>query len=158
MIVGHRAALSALVVLLVVLHLILRVGMGLGQLVPDLVVIAVLLAARQMRAGWAAGLGLLLGMVEGAIVPETFGASALALALLGYLGSRTRDVFAGDSPVLLAFYLFAGKWLYDVLLYVILLVSARPGPASSLLLISPLLGLYAAAAGLAAYSAYRTLS
>lgn len=155
---NNRAALIALVVLLVVLHFVLRVGVGLGQLVPDLVTVAVLLAARQVRPGWAAGLGLLLGILEGAVVPLTFGASALALTLLGFLASRTREAFSGGGMVFLAFYLFAGKWLYDILLYTIVLASARPGPASTLLLISPLAAVYATAAGLVAYSAYRTLS
>jgi cell shape-determining protein MreD len=150
--------LFALVASLVVLHFVLRVGLGLGQLVPDLIAVAVLLAARELRPGWAAGLGLLLGVLEGAVVPPTFGASALALTVLGFLASRLRDLFSGGGTVFLAFYLFAGKWLYDILLYLIVLVNARPGPASSLLLISPLAALYAAAAGLVAYSAYRTLS
>jgi hypothetical protein len=118
----------------------------------------VLLAARQMRPGWAAGVGLLLGILEGAVVPLTFGASALALTVVGYLGSRTREVFSGGGLVFLAFYLFAGKWLYDILLHLILLADATPGPASALLLISPLTALYVAAAGLVAFTAYRTLS
>lgn len=155
---GSRIALAALVVLLAVLYFVLRVGMGLGLLVPDLIVVAVLLAARQLRPGWAAGVGLLLGVLEGSVFPLTFGASALALTLVGYLGSRTRDVFSGGGLVFLAFYLFAGKWLYDIVLYVVVLALVRPGPPSALLLISPLAALYAAAAGLVAYSAYRTLS
>lgn len=153
-----RGALIALVAILVVLHFFLRVGLGLGPLVPDLVVVAVLLAARQMRPGWAAGLGLLLGILEGAMVPFAFGASALVLSVLGYLGARTREFVAGYSPVFLVFYLFAGKWLHDALLYLVVLVNARAGPASFLLLISPLAALYAAIAGLVVFSAYRTLS
>lgn len=155
---GSRMALTVLVVLLVALHFVLRVGLGLGELFPDLIVVAVLLAARQLRPGWAAGVGLLLGILEGAVVPLTFGASALALTVVGYLGSRTREIFSGGGPAFIAFYVFAGKWLYDVLLYLTLLADARPGPATALLLISPLAALYAAAAGLAAFAAYRTLS
>ncbi|HEX2090894.1 MAG TPA: hypothetical protein VHG28_00775, partial [Longimicrobiaceae bacterium] len=83
---------------------------------------------------------------------------ALALTLLGFLASRSRELFSGGGTIFLAFYLFVGKWLYDILLYLVILVSARPGSASSLLLISPLAALYAAVVGLAAYSAYRTLS
>lgn len=153
-----RVALFAFVLLLVLLHFVLRVGLGLGPLVPDLLVVAVLLAAREMRAGWAAGLGLLLGVLEGALVPFAFGASALVLTVLGFLGARSREIFAGYSPVFLAFYLFAGKWLYDVLLYLVVWANARPGPASTLILISPLAAVYAAAAGLVVYAAYRTLS
>jgi cell shape-determining protein MreD len=153
-----RAAMIALVLILVVLHFILRIALGLGWLVPDLLVVAALLAARHMRAGWAAGVGFLLGLLEGAVIPDTFGASALVLAVLAFLGSRTRELFSGYSPVFLAFYLFAGKWLYDLLFYLVVLVDARPGPASALLVASFPAAVYAAAAGVLAYSAYRTLS
>jgi len=153
-----RAAILALVAVLTVLHFVFRVGFGLGWLVPDLLVVALLLAARQMRAGWAAGLGLLLGTLEGAVIPFTFGASGVVLAVLGFAGSRTRNLVSGHSPVFLAFYLFAGKWLHDALLYMVTTATASAGPASSLLLISPLAAVYAAAAGLLAYSAQRTFS
>lgn len=153
-----RLGLLVFVAILVVLHFVLRVGLGLGFLVPDLILVALLLAARHMRAGWAAGLGLLLGVLEGAVIPFAFGASALALTILGFVGARSRELFAGYSPVLLTLYLFAGKWAYDILVYVIVMANARPGPISSLYLVSPLSAVYAAAAGLAVYSAYRTFS
>ncbi|HET6229129.1 MAG TPA: hypothetical protein VFE05_03560 [Longimicrobiaceae bacterium] len=141
---------------LVILHFVLRIGLGLGPLAPDLLVVAFLLAARRIRPGTASGLGLVLGLLEGA-VSFTVGASSLVLAVMGYFASRSRDMMAGDSPVLLALYLFAGKWIYDVLLYLVLWATASAGPASSLLLISPLEGLYAAAAGLAASAIYRAV-
>jgi hypothetical protein len=141
---------------LVILHFVLRIGLGLGPLAPDLLVVAFLLAARRIRPGTASGLGLVLGLLEGA-VSFTVGASSLVLAVMGYFASRSRDMMAGDGPVLLALYLFAGKWIYDVLLYLVLWVTASAGPASSLLLISPLEALYAAAAGLAASAIYRAV-
>ncbi|MDQ3388164.1 MAG: hypothetical protein M3483_01540 [Gemmatimonadota bacterium] len=153
-----RLGLLIFVAILVILHFVLRVGLGLGFLVPDLILVALLLAARHMRAGWAAGLGLLLGVLEGAVIPFAFGASALALTILGFAGARSRELFAGYSPVLLALYLFAGKWAYDILVYVIVMANSRPGPISTLYLVSPLSAVYAAAAGLAVYSAYRTFS
>ena len=152
-----RAAFAVFLIVLVVLHFVLRVGLGLRQLAPDLLVIAVLIAARELRAGWAAGLGLVLGLLEGSVVPIFFGAAAFVLSVLGFLGARTRDVIASDSPVFLAFYLFAGKWLYDALMYGVIGLIGRAGPASALLLISPLAALYAAAAGLAAVAAYRAM-
>ena len=152
-----RGALAALIVVLVALHFILRIGLGLRQLAPDLLLVAVLLAARELRAGWAAVLGLVLGLMEDSVIPMFLGASALVLSVLGFLGARSRDVVAGDSFAFLAFYLFAGKWLYDVLLYAVVGAVGRAGPASALLLISPLAALYAAAAGLAAVAAYRAL-
>lgn len=146
-----------LIALLVVLHFVLRIGMGLQELAPDLLVIALLLAAREARAGTAAGLGLLLGILDGAVVPFTLGASAVVLTLLGFLGARSRDLFAGDSYLFLAIYLFAGKWLFDTLLYLLTGQAFAPG-ASYLLLISPLAALYAAAVGLVSYAAYRAFA
>lgn len=155
---GGRGKLAVLVLVLVVLHFVFRIGFGLGERFPDLLVVAVLLAARQMRAGWAAGLGLLLGFLEGALIPFSLGASALVLTVLGYLGARSRDFLAGDGPILIALYLFVGKWLYELLLYLVLWIDAQPGSASTLLLIAPLAALYAAAAGVVALTAYRSVA
>lgn len=146
-----------LVAVLVGLHFVLRVGMGLQELAPDLLVIALLVAAREMRAGFAAGLGLGLGILDGSIVPFALGASAVVLTLLGFVGARSRDVFAGDSYLFLAVYLFAGKWLFDTLLYLLTGKAFAPG-ASYLLLISPLAALYAAAVGLVSLAVYRAFA
>lgn len=150
---GYWVFISALVVL----HFVLRISLGFGQLVPDLLLVALLLAAREIRAGYAAGLGLLLGVLDGAVIPFNLGTSALVLTLLGFAGARSRELFAGDNFVFLAVYLFAGKWLYDTLLYLVTGDLFRPG-ASYLLLVSPLTALYAAAAGLVSLAAYRAFS
>lgn len=151
---GTRWGLVLVVVSLVVLHFVLRIGLGWGQLAPDLIVAALLISAREMRADLAAGLGLLLGLLEGSVIPFTLGSSAIALTILGYLGARTRDLVAGDSLLFLAFYLFAGKWLFDLLLF--LATGAIVGPqATALVLISPLAALYVAAAGAVVLSLYR---
>ena len=145
------------IAVLVVLHFVLRIGLGFAALAPDLLIVALLLSAREMRAGFAAGLGLLLGVLDGAVIPFNLGASALVLTILGFAGGRSRELFAGDSFVFLALYLFAGKWLYDTLLYLVTGDLFRPG-ASYLLLVSPLTALYAAAAGLVALAAYRAFA
>lgn len=145
------------IAVLVVLHFVLRIGLGFAQLAPDLLLVALLLAAREMRAGFAAGLGLLLGILDGAVIPFALGASALVLTILGFAGGRSRDLFAGDSFIFLALYLFAGKWLYDTLLFLVTGDLFQPG-ASYLLLVSPLTALYAAAAGLVSLAAYRAFA
>lgn len=149
-----RWGFPVLIGVLVVLHFVLRIGLGLGALAPDLLVVAVLLAARRMRAGNAAGLGFALGLLEGAMVPMQFGASAFVLVLLGFFGARTRDLIASDSAVFLAFYLFAGKWLFDVLLAVVTGGIFR-GSVANLFFLSPLEAIYAAAAGVVAVAVYR---
>ena len=152
-----RWGLWLFIAFLVVLHFILRLGLGLGHLAPDLLVVALLLAAREMRAGWAAGLGLGLGILDGSMVPSNLGASALVLTVIGYLGARTRELFAGDNFLFLALYLFVGKWLYDTLLYLVT-GDLFSSDAAYLLLISPLTALYAAAAGVVALAAYRAFA
>ena len=154
---GTRWQFTVFILVLVALHFTLRVGLGLGYLVPDLLVVALLLSSRRLRPGPAAGLGVLFGLLDGAANPVAFGASAVAMALLGFAGSRSRDALAGDSPVLLALYLFAGKWLYDIVLHLIIEAAGSAGPVSTLLIQSPLAALYAAGAGLAAVAAYRAI-
>lgn len=154
---GTRWQFVGLIAGLVILHFVLRVGLGLGFYVPDLLTVALLLAARRMRAGAAAGLGVLLGVLDGAVNPFTMGASALVLAVLGYLASRSRELLAGDSPVLLVAFLALGKYLFDLFLWGVLSSRGLAGPASVLFTLSPLAALYAAAAGLAAVTVYRAL-
>jgi rod shape-determining protein MreD len=154
---GTRWQFVGFIAVLVVLYFLLRVGLGLGALAPDLLVVALLLASRRMRAGQAAGLGFLLGVLDGAAHPLTMGAGAVALSILGFLGARSREGLSGDSPVLLALYLFAGKWLYDAIVYVLLIRPNLAGPVSTLLLASPLAAVYAAAVGLAAAMAYKSV-
>lgn len=143
--------------ILIALHFVLRVGLGYEQLAPDLLVVALLLAARQISAGSAAGLGLILGILDGALAPFALGASALALTIVGYLGARSREFFSEDNYVLLALYLFAGKWAFDVLLSIGTREILRPGSVD-LLIVSPLTALYAAAAGLLGLAAYRVFA
>jgi rod shape-determining protein MreD len=145
------------VVLLVVLHFVLRVGFGYEQLAPDLLVVALLLAARQLPAGQAAALGFFLGILEGALVPSALGETALALTIVGFVGARSRELFLEDSYVVLAVYLFAGKWLFDLILYTAA-GDIFGSTASRLFLVSPLTALYAAAAGLIGLSVYRTFT
>lgn len=145
-------------VLLVALNLFLRVGLGLGFWAPDLLTIALLLAARRMSGGWAAGLGLGLGLIRDSVNLVTFGADAVTMTVIGYLGSRTRDYFVGESVFFLAVYLFLGKWLHDTLYFVIARAVGREDAVSRLLVEAPIAAAYAALAGLLAYSAYRAFT
>ena len=145
------------IAVLVVLHFVLRVGLGLDQLAPDLLVVALLLAAREIRAGWAAGLGLLLGVLDGSMVPFNLGISSLVLTALGFVGARSREIFSGESYVFLALYLFVGKWLYDAMLSLLTRELFRAG-ASEILVVAPMNAIYAAAAGVLAMAAYRAFT
>ncbi|MFL5386662.1 MAG: rod shape-determining protein MreD [Longimicrobiaceae bacterium] len=153
---GTRWRFALFIAGLVVLHFVLRVGLGLGVLAPDLLVIALLLASRRMRPGGAAGLGFLLGVLEGSANPTVFGAASLALSVVGYLGSRSREWLAGDDPVTMVAYFFVGTLLYEGLLYLLLAVMGAGGSPMALVIPAVFASLYAAAVGLGAAALYRT--
>jgi len=153
---GTRWRFALFIAGLVVLHFVLRVGLGLGVLAPDLLVVALLLASRRMRPGAAAGLGFVLGVLEGSANPTVFGAASLALSVVGYLGSRSREWLAGDDPVTMVAYFFAGTLLYEALLYVLLAVMGAGGSPMALAIPALFASLYAAAVGLGASALYRT--
>ncbi len=103
-----------LVPVLVVLHFLLHLGMGIGREAPDLLTLALLLAAREVTMGWGGGLGFFFGLLEDSFSGLAFGANTLAMALVGVLGARTRDLFVGDSLLFFFFYLAGGKWIRDL--------------------------------------------
>jgi rod shape-determining protein MreD len=149
--------LAVFVALLVLLHLTLHLAFGLGAEAPDLMTVAVLMAARRVRGAPAAALGCALGLLDDALSLTTFGASAVALSVLGYLAARSRDLFEGESLLYLLVYLFLGKWLRDVITYA-LTDSAAGDLAATLFVSLPLLALYAALAGVVSVVVYRGLS
>lgn len=153
---GSRWRFALFIAGLVVLHFVLRVGLGLGVLAPDLLVIALLLGARRLRPGGAAALGFALGLLEGSANPTVFGASSLALSIVGYVGSRSREWLAGDDPITMVAYFFAGTLLYELLLYVLLALIGVGGSPMALLIPALFASLYAAAVGLGASALYRT--
>ena len=153
---GTRWQFVGFIAVLVVLYFLLRVGLGLGELAPDLLVVALLLASRRMRPGGAAGLGFVLGVLEGSANPTVFGAASLSLSVVGYLGSRSREWLAGDDPVTMVAYFFVGTLLYEALLYLLLAVMGAGGSAMALAIPAIFASLYAAAVGLGAAALYRT--
>jgi rod shape-determining protein MreD len=155
---GTRWKFAVFIVVLVALHFILRVGLGLGVLAPDLLVVALLLASRRLRPGTAAGLGFLLGLLEGSANPFVFGVASLALAVLGYLGSRSREWLAGDDPLNMVAFFFAGTLLYEVLLYLFLALGGVGGSPMAPLIPAVVASIYAAAVGLGASTLYRSLA
>ncbi|HUH13010.1 MAG TPA: rod shape-determining protein MreD, partial [Longimicrobiales bacterium] len=75
--------------------------------------VAVLLGARRTRPGVGAGVGFVFGLIRDALGLGPFGTAALVLTALGYLGSRTRDLFEGESLLFTLVYLFVGVWLHN---------------------------------------------
>ncbi|HKJ91599.1 MAG TPA: hypothetical protein VJ957_00460 [Longimicrobiales bacterium] len=148
---------SVVVLLLIVGHLLLHVTLGIGRAAPDLLTLAVLLGARRLRGGPAAGLGLGCGLLQDSLSALAFGAASATYAVLGVLGSRSRDVFVGESALFLGLYLFCGKWLHDIL-YMVLADSVRSGDVVSAVLVdAPVGALYMTGVGLVIMGAYRAL-
>lgn len=150
---GRSWSFWLLVVLLVAVYFLLHLALGLGPVVPDLLTVALLLAARQLRAPSAAAFGFVLGLLRDSLSLVAFGADTITLTLLGYLGSRSRDLFVGDSLLFVGVYLTAGKLLHDLIYYLI----AGPALGESMFRFVGQLPFvfYAAAAGLSALLVYR---
>ena len=143
------------IIFLVIVHLILRVSLGLGAAAPDLLTVAVLLGARRSRPAVAATAGLLLGLIRDALAIGPFGTAALVLTVLGYLGSRTRDLFEGESLLFTLVYLFVGVWLHDAA-WALIRGELLAGDLSSILVTGAVMAAgYAAVAGTILLFGYR---
>jgi hypothetical protein len=144
----RRGPLFWLVVLLLPgIHFLLRVGFGAGALAPDFLTLALLLAARELSTTRAAGIGFGLGLLEDAFSILAFGANAVTLTVLAVAGSRTKDLFVGESVSFFLGYLFLGSWLRYALHWVVAGAEVRGGAVRVLLLEAPVGAAYVAAVG-----------
>jgi rod shape-determining protein MreD len=134
-------------VILVLLHYTLRPLLG-WRAPMDFLVLALLLASIRVRPAAAALVGLLVGLVADSLTPESLGAAAIAMTIVGYLSSWLKAVFFADNLALNAFFFFLGKWSFDVIYFV---VEQRLGGielVQQLLLWSPLSAAATAVAGI----------
>ena len=136
-----------MVVGLAALHFLLHVGFGLGDVAPDLLTVALLLGVREVDVGWGAVIGLVLGLLEDAFAVLGFGASTVAMTMIGVAGARTRILFVGDSLIFLASYLFIGKWGRDLLYWIAVGEGVRQPFVESMLIGSSVAAIYATAVG-----------
>lgn len=134
-------------VILVLLHYTLRPLLG-WRAPMDFLVLALLLASIRVRPAVAALIGLLMGLVADSLTPESLGAAAIAMTVVGYLASWLKAVFFADNLALNAFFFFLGKWAFDLIYFV---VEQRLGGielVQQLLLWSPLSAAATAVAGI----------
>ncbi len=133
-------------VILVLLHYTLRPLLG-WRAPMDFLVLALLLASIRVRPAVAALIGLAVGLVADSLTPESLGAAAIAMTIVGYIASWLKAVFFADNLALNAFFFFLGKWTFDVIYFV---VERRVGGielVQQLLLWSPLSAAATAIAG-----------
>ena len=136
-----------LVGILFVTHFLLHVGLGLGPVAPDLLTVALLLGARETSLGAAAGLGLLFGLLEDSLSVLSFGANSVAITLVGAMGAASRDLFVGDSLVFLVSYFWVGKWLRDLVHWLMVGEELRQPFVAQVLVQGSIGGIYAAVVG-----------
>lgn len=134
---------------LVVLHFLLHLGLGLGRAAPDLLTVALLLTAWTGGIGRGAGLGFVFGLLEDAFSVLAFGANAVAMTVVGALGAATREFFVGESLLFFVAYLVVGKWIRDLLQWLVAGEAVREPFVQGLVVQSGLAALYAAAVGAA---------
>jgi rod shape-determining protein MreD len=101
-------------VILIMLHYTVRPLLG-WRAPIDFMLIAALFGAVRMRPGMAAMYGLFLGLVSDALAVKGFGAAALGMTIVAYTASWLKAVFFADNLALNAFFLFVGKWVFDVI-------------------------------------------
>jgi hypothetical protein len=101
-----------------------------------------------VEVGTAAGMGLVFGLLEDALGVVSFGANAVSMTLLGMLGAVTRDLFVGDSILFLVSYFVLGKWVRDLVTWLMMGDALRQPFVDQVLVQGLLGGVYAAAVGI----------
>jgi rod shape-determining protein MreD len=107
-----RTAIVCLI--LIVLHYTLRPLLGMRAEI-DFLLIAIIFGAVRVRPAGAALYGFILGLAADSLALGAFGAGALAATVVAYGASYMKAVFFADNLALNGFFLFVGKWLYEVI-------------------------------------------
>jgi rod shape-determining protein MreD len=132
--------------ILIVLHYTVRPLLG-WRAPIDFMLIAVVFGAVRMRPGVAAMYGLLLGLVADSLAVSGFGAAALGMSIVAFGASWLKAVFFADNIALNAFFLFVGKWIFDVIVMLAAHHASGGELAMQLLVWSPLAAAVTAIAG-----------
>ena len=149
-----RTAIVCLI--LIVLHYTLRPLLQWRASI-DFLLIALIFGAVRMRPAGAAIFGFLLGLASDSLALGAFGAGALAATIVGFAASWLKAVFFADNLALNGFFLFIGKWVFD-LAYV--LMERRMHGTEMLMQIvvwSPLAAAVTAVAGVVAVAVLRPI-
>jgi rod shape-determining protein MreD len=143
---GSIARALATFLILVLLHYTLRPLLG-WRAPMDFLVLALLLASIRVRPAVGALIGLALGIVSDSLTPDALGAGAVAMTIVGYLASWLKAVFFADNIALNAFFFFLGKWVFDLIYFIVEHKLGGIELVQQLLLWSPLSAAATAVAG-----------
>jgi rod shape-determining protein MreD len=133
-------------VILIMLHYTVRPLLG-WRAPIDFMLIAALFGAVRMRPGVAAIYGLFLGLVADALSVSGFGAAGLGMTIVAYGASWLKAVFFADNLALNAFFLFVGKWIFDVIVVLAARRIVGTELAMQIFVWSPLAAAFTAIAG-----------
>lgn len=111
---GGRAAGLAGAILLALVHFLLRPTVTSWWMGPDLLAGALLLAALHVRAGSAAAVGFLLGVLEASMALTDPAPLAAVYAVAGYLGVRSWELLFADVRIFLPTFFVLGSWVLIV--------------------------------------------
>jgi rod shape-determining protein MreD len=100
--------------ILIVLHYTLRPLLAWRASI-DFLIIALMFGSVRMRPGLAAVFGFALGLVSDSLSPGAFGAAALGMSVVGFGASWLKAVFFADNLALNGFFIFLGKWIFDLI-------------------------------------------
>jgi rod shape-determining protein MreD len=142
--------------ILIVLHYTLRPLLAWRASV-DFLIVALLLGSVRLRPGYAAIYGLLLGLTADSLGVDRFGVAAIGMSAVGFAGSWLKAVFFADNLALNAFFLFLGKWVFDLIFLLVGRGLHGSELAMQIFVWSPLSAAVTAAAGVLALSILRPL-
>jgi rod shape-determining protein MreD len=140
---------------LVVLQFSLRSRLGDDRIAPDFLLLALLIYTIRARPAASAVAGFVVGLLGDALTPASFGAGALAHAVVGYGSSWAKAVFFAENPAVNGGVFFVGTWVRNAI--VVLASGTLSGPQLGweLAVWSPLQALTTAVSGVAVLIVFR---
>lgn len=104
---------GAVCAILIVMHYTVRPLLGWRSSI-DFLLVALVFGSVRVRPASAAIYGLILGLAADSLSLGAFGVGALAATIVGYSSSWLKAIFFADNLALNAIFLFAGKWVFDL--------------------------------------------
>jgi rod shape-determining protein MreD len=142
--------------ILIILHYTLRPLLAWRASV-DFLIVALLLGSVRLRPGFAAVYGFLLGLTADSLGVSGFGVAALGMSVVGFAASWLKAVFFADNLALNGFFLFLGKWVFDLIFLLVGRGLHGAELAMQIFVWSPLSAAVTAVAGVLALSILRPL-